>query len=135
MLGGGDVGNRVAVRAANSMTRPTRAHRSFGHARDRRSAEEGWNVQMATKVRPWTLEEVHRLPDDGNKYELVRGELFVTAGAHGRSRDDSRPPIESWSLRSSPPTVSASCTIRARSCDSRAPRSSRISWSDGHRPA
>ena len=29
-------------------------------------------------MRAWTLEEVHRLPDDGNKYELVRGELFVT---------------------------------------------------------
>lgn len=26
----------------------------------------------------WTLELLHRLPDDGNKYELVRGELFVT---------------------------------------------------------
>ena len=26
----------------------------------------------------WTLRELHRLPDDGNKYELVRGELFVT---------------------------------------------------------
>ena len=26
----------------------------------------------------WTLEELHRLPDDGNKYELIRGELFVT---------------------------------------------------------
>jgi len=31
---------------------------------------------VATKA--WTLEELHRLPDDGNKYELVRGELFVT---------------------------------------------------------
>ena len=29
-------------------------------------------------TKPWTLEEVHRLPDDGNKYELVHGELFVT---------------------------------------------------------
>jgi Uma2 family endonuclease len=29
-------------------------------------------------IRAWTLEELHRLPDDGNKYELVRGELFVT---------------------------------------------------------
>jgi Uma2 family endonuclease len=29
-------------------------------------------------IRPWTLDELHRLPDDGNKYELVRGELFVT---------------------------------------------------------
>jgi len=26
----------------------------------------------------WTLEELHSLPDDGNKYELIRGELFVT---------------------------------------------------------
>ena len=30
----------------------------------------------ATKV--WTLEELHSLPDDGNKYEVVHGELFVT---------------------------------------------------------
>ncbi len=35
-------------------------------------------MHMATKIRPRTLDEVHRLPDDGNKYELVRGELFVT---------------------------------------------------------
>jgi len=35
-------------------------------------------MHMATQPRPWTLEELHRLPDDGNKYELVRGELFVT---------------------------------------------------------
>jgi Uma2 family endonuclease len=33
---------------------------------------------MATVTKRWTLEEVHSLPDDGNKYELVRGELFVT---------------------------------------------------------
>lgn len=34
-------------------------------------------MQMAaTKV--WTLEELHSLPDDGNKYELIHGELFVT---------------------------------------------------------
>lgn len=35
-------------------------------------------MAVATQVRKWTLEEVHRLPGDGNKYELVRGELFVT---------------------------------------------------------
>lgn len=29
-----------------------------------------------TKV--WTLEELHSLPDDGNRYELLHGELFVT---------------------------------------------------------
>lgn len=26
----------------------------------------------------WALEELHSLPDDGNRYELVRGELFVS---------------------------------------------------------
>ena len=35
-------------------------------------------MHMATVTKQWTLEEVHSLPDDGNKYELVRGELFVT---------------------------------------------------------
>lgn len=35
-------------------------------------------MHVATNTKVWTLEEVHSLPDDGNKYELVRGELFVT---------------------------------------------------------
>jgi Uma2 family endonuclease len=35
-------------------------------------------MAMATQTKHWTLEEVHSLPDDGNKYEVVRGELFVT---------------------------------------------------------
>ena len=35
-------------------------------------------MHMATKLKRWTLEELHSLPDDGNKYELVRGDLFVT---------------------------------------------------------
>jgi Uma2 family endonuclease len=35
-------------------------------------------MEVATKLKRWTLEEVHSLPDDGNKYELVRGSLFVT---------------------------------------------------------
>lgn len=33
---------------------------------------------MAATAGTWTLEQLHRLPDDGNKYELVRGKLFVT---------------------------------------------------------
>ena len=33
----------------------------------------------AQQTKRWTLAELHRLPeDDGNKYEVVRGELFVT---------------------------------------------------------
>lgn len=35
-------------------------------------------MHMAMHIKRWTLEEVHSLPDDGNKYELIRGELFVT---------------------------------------------------------
>jgi Uma2 family endonuclease len=33
---------------------------------------------MALSTRAWTLAELDRLPDDGNKYELLAGELFVT---------------------------------------------------------
>ena len=35
-------------------------------------------MRMADPTTRWTIDELHRLPDDGNKYELVRGELFVT---------------------------------------------------------
>lgn len=36
-------------------------------------------MHMPDRVRKrWTLEELHSLPDDGNKYELIHGELFVT---------------------------------------------------------
>lgn len=41
-------------------------------------AEEAAEMPMAERIHKWTLRELHRLPDDGNKYELVRGELFVT---------------------------------------------------------
>jgi Uma2 family endonuclease len=33
---------------------------------------------LVATTKTWTLEELHSLPDDGNKYELVHGELFVT---------------------------------------------------------
>lgn len=35
-------------------------------------------MQMAATSGTWTLDQLHALPDDGNKYELVRGDLFVT---------------------------------------------------------
>ncbi len=38
---------------------------------------------MAVTARKMTLEEFHALPDDGKHYELIDGELFVTA-APGR---------------------------------------------------
>lgn len=33
---------------------------------------------MAQATKQWTRRDLARLPDDGNKYEVVRGELFVT---------------------------------------------------------
>jgi len=53
-------------------------HVSSTHVRSIHFAEDGWLMHMAAKLKHWTLEEVHSLPDDGNKYELVRGQLFVT---------------------------------------------------------
>lgn len=39
--------------------------------------EERTGMHMATKVKRWTIEELHSLPEDGNTYELIHGELFV----------------------------------------------------------
>jgi Uma2 family endonuclease len=33
---------------------------------------------MVSKTHGWTVDELDRLPDDGNRYEIVDGELFVT---------------------------------------------------------
>ena len=35
-------------------------------------------MAMPQRIPRWTLAELDRLPEDGNRYELVRGELFVT---------------------------------------------------------
>lgn len=43
---------------------------------------------MPEAPRTWTLEAMHALPDDGNRYELIDGELFVTpapSGLHQRT--------------------------------------------------
>lgn len=58
--------------------RDLRQHVIFGHVRVDHHAEEGGTMHMAAKRKPWTIDEMYRLPDDGNKYEVVRGELFVT---------------------------------------------------------
>ncbi|HEY2165238.1 MAG TPA: Uma2 family endonuclease, partial [Gemmatimonadaceae bacterium] len=41
-------------------------------------------MQVAIKTKLWTLDDLHSLPDDGNSYELVRGELFVTPAPTGQ---------------------------------------------------
>ena len=38
-------------------------------------------MHMATRTRPWTRADLARLPDDGNRYEVLDGELFVTPQA------------------------------------------------------
>jgi Uma2 family endonuclease len=53
-------------------------HVSSAHVRPVSVVEEGWPAHMAQQLKQWTLEEVHSLPDDGNKYELIRGQLFVS---------------------------------------------------------
>jgi len=63
------------------MTDASGRHRTVAHAAPTcHDPEENLAMHMARKLDAfeWTLEELHRLPDDGNKYELVRGELFVT---------------------------------------------------------
>jgi Uma2 family endonuclease len=52
------------------------AHRAARAAR----AEERTHMPAAPQQKRWTLEEMHALPEDGNKYELVYGELWVTPG-------------------------------------------------------
>ena len=47
-------------------------------------AEEIWTMHMALKTRSWTRRDLDRLPDDGNSYEVVRGELFVTPAPGSR---------------------------------------------------
>jgi Uma2 family endonuclease len=32
----------------------------------------------------WTVDAVHALPDDGNRYEVIDGELFVTPSPRWR---------------------------------------------------
>lgn len=36
-------------------------------------------MRMATIDGQWTVDDVHALPDDGNRYEVIDGELFVTS--------------------------------------------------------
>jgi Uma2 family endonuclease len=51
---------------------------SSAHAREGTFGEERMAMHMAASTKQWTLAELHSLPDDGNKYELIDGELYVT---------------------------------------------------------
>src|SRR6478672_2382284 len=78
MLGGDGRVIVVQTAIARRCRCSSRDVRSSAHGCERIFAEGGGAMGVATETRPWMLEELDRLPDDGNKYELVYGELFVT---------------------------------------------------------
>ncbi len=56
----------------------TRAPPTLGHVCLLPRRRVVYPVRMATIDRQWTVDDVHALPDDGNRYEVIDGELFVT---------------------------------------------------------
>jgi hypothetical protein len=40
-------------------------------------------MEMAGTMRPWTRAKVQALLDDGNRYELIDGELLVSPSPRG----------------------------------------------------
>jgi Uma2 family endonuclease len=69
------------------MTNVSMPGRMFAHAQHGTTIEENRQMHMATKTRPWTRADLQHLPDDGNRYEVVRGELFVTPAPSPRHQD------------------------------------------------
>ena len=55
-----------------------------------------YRMHMPQRARHWTVDDVHALPDDGNRYEIIDGELFVTPAPAKRTlfRDEHVP--EYW---------------------------------------
>ena len=51
---------------------------SLVHGNQDTPTREGCVMRMATVAKRCTFDELHALPDDGNKYEVIRGALFVT---------------------------------------------------------
>jgi Uma2 family endonuclease len=51
-------------------------HGILDHERGHRKNEERQMPMQSARI--WTLDELHSLPEDGNRYEVIDGELFVT---------------------------------------------------------
>jgi Uma2 family endonuclease len=61
------------------MTHIARAPHTLAHVRLLPRRRVVYPVRiMATIDREWTADDVHALPDDGNRYEVIEGALFVT---------------------------------------------------------
>jgi Uma2 family endonuclease len=41
-------------------------------------------MSMAQLIQHWTVDDIHALPDDGNRYEVIDGELLVTPAPRWR---------------------------------------------------
>jgi len=50
----------------------------FGHGHVTTSAEETSRMHMVIERRHWTVDEKDALPEDGNRYEVIHGDLIVT---------------------------------------------------------
>ncbi|MEP6730558.1 MAG: Uma2 family endonuclease [bacterium] len=44
-------------------------------------------MRMLTVKREWTFDDLDDLPDDGNRYEIIDGELFVSPGPSSRHQE------------------------------------------------
>jgi Uma2 family endonuclease len=69
----------MTVGAARALTLPTCSQRAE-LPDDRRG---GYRMGMPETIHTWTREEVLALPEDGNRYELIDGELLVSPSPRG----------------------------------------------------
>jgi hypothetical protein len=69
-------------------------------------------MRMATDTKRWTLEELHRLPDEGNKYEIVGGELYVTPAPYVAEHRVGGTRVQSGRFTSTPASESTGSSIR-----------------------
>src|SRR5215475_10806986 len=58
-----------------------------GHGRLPPRRSETYRMHMPTLRRRWTVADLDDLPDDGNRYEVIDGELFVTQSPSLRHQD------------------------------------------------
>jgi Uma2 family endonuclease len=61
--------------------------RSSAHGRETNDFEEDRAMRMAPDVKAWTVDDLAHMPDDGQRYEVIDGELFVTPSPALRHQD------------------------------------------------
>jgi Uma2 family endonuclease len=69
---------RDAADRAHRMTLPPASLGKLRHAEWTRGAERGYRMGMALSIPRYTVDQLDRFPDDGNRYELLDGMLLVT---------------------------------------------------------